>query len=97
MSQENTQSIGTELLHALVLFAEAELPTVEQAVELTACKKLEIFKTMLLNAENNLPANHPLKKIVEKAGIKLLLSIAQLAETELSCPVPVPAATKQAS
>ncbi|HTA62782.1 MAG TPA: hypothetical protein VK835_10015 [Bacteroidia bacterium] len=88
MSEQTKQGIGTQLLHALVLFAEAELPVVEQAIELTACKKLEIFKAMLHNAQNNLPANHPLKKLVENAGINLLLSIAQIAETELSCPMP---------
>ena len=95
MSEQTKENIGTELLHALVLFAEAELPVVEQAIQLTACKKIEIFKSMLHNAQNNLPANHPLKKLLEQAGIKILLAIAQIAETELSCPLPAPSATQQ--
>lgn len=101
MNTESTSPLGQEILtdaeNALILLAKEELPKIEVAVDLTACKKIDIFKNMLTAAKNNLPKNHPLIHFFEGKGIELLMNIANAAEKELSCPVPNTAQPTNAS
>jgi|GEM_PF-3549492 hypothetical protein len=91
MNTQSTSPLGQEIVtdaeNALILLAKEELPKIEVAVDVTACKKIEIFKTMLTTAKNNMPKNHPLIHFFEGKGIDLLMEIANAAEKELSCPV----------
>lgn len=82
-----TDDVIEMAVNAAILIGKEFLPQVEENVILTACKKIEIFKTMLTNAEKNIPSGHPLKKFFEEKGIDALMMLANLAEKELNCPI----------